>query len=77
MLFALQKCRSDPVLEVGGTYRHKVSAMRKSCEKKKYNTAIVFLKEMIAPCGMNCGSCLGYMRTEIHCPGCRSDTDSD
>jgi ribosomal protein S27AE len=49
--------------------------MRKSSEKKKYNTSIVFVKEMIAPCGMNCGSCLGYMRTVNHCSGCRSDTE--
>jgi len=49
--------------------------MIKSAEKKKYKTAIVFEKEMIAPCGMNCGSCLGYMRIENHCPGCRTDAE--
>ena len=58
------------------TDRHKVTAMRKSFEKKKFNTTIVFEKEMIAPCGMNCGSCLGFMRNENHCPGCRSDADN-
>jgi ribosomal protein S27AE len=39
---------------------------------KKYKTAIEFRKEMIAPCGMNCGSCLGFMRNKNHCPGCRT-----
>jgi hypothetical protein len=26
---------------------------------------------MIAPCGMNCGTCLGYLREKNRCPGCR------
>lgn len=25
---------------------------------------------MIAPCGMNCGSCIAYMRPKNSCPGC-------
>lgn len=25
---------------------------------------------LIAPCGMNCGLCLGYQRVKNHCPGC-------
>mgnify|MGYP006900794817 FL=1 len=45
--------------------------MIKPSANKKYKTAIVFEKEMIAPCGMNCGSCLGFMRFKEHCPGCR------
>lgn len=45
--------------------------MLKASAPKKYRTAIVFNKEMIAPCGMNCGSCLGFMRYKEHCPGCR------
>ena len=28
-------------------------------------------EELIAPCGMNCGICLGYLRQKNHCPGCR------
>lgn len=28
---------------------------------------------LIAPCGMNCGICLGYLRKERKCPGCRAD----
>ena len=28
---------------------------------------------LIAPCGMNCGICMGYLRTKNHCPGCRVD----
>lgn len=27
-------------------------------------------KELIAPCGMNCGLCLHYLRVENKCPGC-------
>jgi len=27
-------------------------------------------KNLIAPCGMNCGLCLGYLREKNHCPGC-------
>ncbi len=26
--------------------------------------------EMIAPCGMNCGLCLHFLRAENKCPGC-------
>lgn len=29
-------------------------------------------KELIAPCGMNCGLCIGYLRAENKCPGCYS-----
>ena len=27
--------------------------------------------ELIAPCGMNCGICYGYLREKNKCPGCR------
>lgn len=27
-------------------------------------------KELIAPCGMNCGLCVAYLREENKCPGC-------
>jgi hypothetical protein len=27
---------------------------------------------LIAPCGMNCGVCLGYLREKNKCPGCRN-----
>ena len=34
-------------------------------------------KEMlIAPCGMNCGLCMAYLRTKNHCPGCRAAHNS-
>lgn len=29
--------------------------------------------ELIAPCGMNCGICLAYLRSRNHCPGCHGD----
>lgn len=25
---------------------------------------------LIAPCGMNCGICMAYLREKNHCPGC-------
>ncbi|MDD5456566.1 MAG: hypothetical protein PHV30_05985 [Candidatus Margulisbacteria bacterium] len=30
---------------------------------------------LIAPCGMNCAICLGYLREKNKCPGC-SETDA-
>ena len=50
--------------------------MKSSPAQKNYKTSIVFEKELIAPCGMNCGSCLGYMRYKNQCPGCRNMDDS-
>jgi hypothetical protein len=32
--------------------------------------------QLIAPCGMNCGICLAYLRDKKHCPGCRGE-DND
>jgi Protein of unknown function (DUF3795) len=32
---------------------------------------VQFDHSMIAPCGMNCGTCLAYLRKKNHCPGCR------
>jgi hypothetical protein len=32
--------------------------------------------ELIAPCGINCGVCLGYLREKNHCPGCRVEQDN-
>lgn len=29
---------------------------------------------MIAPCGMNCGQCLGHQRDKRKCLGCRTDS---
>ncbi len=32
--------------------------------------------KLIAPCGMNCGICMAYLRVKNHCPGCNeSDTN--
>ncbi len=30
---------------------------------------------LIAPCGMNCGTCLGYLREKNKCVGCRLKSD--
>lgn len=44
-----------------------------STPKKGYNTSVIFEEVMIAPCGMNCGTCIAYMRPKASCPGCRKD----
>ncbi|MFH0734057.1 MAG: DUF3795 domain-containing protein [bacterium] len=31
---------------------------------------VILEPSLIAPCGMNCGLCLGYQRTKNHCAGC-------
>jgi hypothetical protein len=46
--------------------------MKKTASNKMYNTSVIFDRSMIAPCGMNCGSCIGYMRPKNKCAGCRS-----
>lgn len=32
---------------------------------------VSFDKFLIAPCGMNCGTCISYIRDKNKCPGCR------
>lgn len=32
-------------------------------------------RKMIAPCGMNCGICMAYLREKNHCPGCMYPDD--
>jgi ribosomal protein S27AE len=32
---------------------------------------VSFDKSLIAPCGMNCGTCMAYIREKNRCPGCR------
>ncbi len=33
--------------------------------------SLSFEKHLIAPCGMNCGTCIAYLRDKNKCPGCR------
>jgi hypothetical protein len=33
---------------------------------------MIMKKELIAPCGMNCGICMAYLREKNKCPGCRA-----
>lgn len=35
-----------------------------------------FDHSLIAPCGMNCGTCIGFMREKNRCNGCWSNTSS-
>ncbi len=34
-------------------------------------TQVTFDRSLIAPCGMNCGTCIAYLREKNRCPGCR------
>jgi hypothetical protein len=38
--------------------------------------SVIFERNMIAPCGMNCGSCIGYLRDKNKCYGCWTDFDT-
>ena len=40
------------------------------------HTPVRFDENLIAPCGMNCGTCLAYLRQKNHCPGCRILSDA-
>jgi hypothetical protein len=31
---------------------------------------------LIAPCGMNCGICMAYLREKKKCPGCRENNEN-
>jgi hypothetical protein len=44
--------------------------MSTPAQNKKYNTSVSFKRSFIAPCGMNCGTCIAYMRPKNKCPGC-------
>ena len=35
-------------------------------------TPVTFDRSLIAPCGMNCGTCIAYLRNKNKCPGCRT-----
>ena len=39
-------------------------------------TSIAFDKSLIAPCGMNCGTCIAYLRPKNKCVGCRIQSQS-
>jgi len=35
------------------------------------DSSVKFERSQIAPCGMNCGTCIAYLRNKNKCPGCR------
>lgn len=39
-------------------------------------TIVSFDKSLIAPCGINCGTCMANLRAKNKCFGCRVDFDS-
>jgi hypothetical protein len=38
---------------------------------KLMKTSVTFGRSLIAPCGMNCGTCIAYLRDRNKCAGCR------
>ncbi len=45
--------------------------MKKKAAEKASLKPVSFDRSQIAPCGMNCGTCIGYLREKNRCPGCR------
>ncbi len=43
--------------------------------KADLSTGKRFDSELIAPCGINCGTCLAYLRAKNRCGGCRMPAD--
>ena len=37
---------------------------------------VSFKSSLIAPCGMNCGVCMAYLREKRKCPGCRGSNEN-
>lgn len=35
-------------------------------------SSVEFDSTLIAPCGMNCGTCIAFLRDKNKCPGCRA-----
>ena len=50
--------------------------MKNLTSNTKFNTSITFERSMIAPCGMNCGTCIAYMKLKNRCPGCWEESKS-
>jgi hypothetical protein len=40
--------------------------------QQKMKSPVTFDRSLIAPCGMNCGTCIAYQREKNRCPGCRT-----
>jgi hypothetical protein len=38
------------------------------------NTPFAFERALLAPCGINCGTCIGYLRAKNRCCGCWPDS---
>jgi len=55
--------------------RNLEGCMKKSTKiiSLEINSPDLIKRDMIAPCGMNCALCSGYLREKKLCPGCRSD----
>jgi hypothetical protein len=37
---------------------------------------VTFDKSLIAPCGINCGTCIAYIRDRNKCPGCLAPSEN-
>ena len=44
---------------------------------KQYKKSMPIPVNLIAPCGMNCRLCWGYIREKNNCPGCRKTGDQE
>jgi hypothetical protein len=50
--------------------------LKNRCKFEEEATFKMTTSNLIAPCGMNCGICLGYLRTKNHCVGCCSEDEN-
>ena len=44
---------------------------------RKRKAKVTISTDLIAPCGMNCRLCAGYIREKNRCPGCRIEDGQD
>lgn len=40
-------------------------------------SSVTFDSKLIAPCGMNCGTCIAFLREKNKCYGCRIDAEDN
>ena len=58
----------------------KLWAVKRKPKKRSTNrlegAEMAFHVGLVAPCGMDCALCLGYLRERNRCAGCRGDDDA-
>jgi len=79
VLDVLKKTRGTPALN---NYRlifeNTIATLQERITNKRVNTMkkISIKTILIAPCGMNCGICMAYLREKNKCPGCREGDEN-